>query len=174
MSQPPPLTRPLDDMHADGIQPEGEVLHPRRLRLVLILLGLVAMTVTVLITQPSLLLVVCAVCFGLGLGVLAAMLIPGASFVSIRPDALQVRILYRSIYYRWDCIGSFRVHECRVEGHMGPVFRPTSRLGLITRIVWDYAGGDAGGRPSWVPDWFGDPQRVVARLNAYRSIYAER
>jgi hypothetical protein len=165
MSQPPPLATPLDGVRADGVQLDGEVLHPRRTKLVLALLLLVAMAVGILIEQPSPTLVVCGVVLALASPVLAVSLIPGATFLSIRPDALQVRYLYRDTYFRWDSIGFFNVHESTFK-YLG------MKSWTLKRIVWDYSGADVGGRPSWVQDWFGDPERLAARLNAYCDIYS--
>jgi hypothetical protein len=99
------------------------------------------------------------------LPVIAVSLIPGATFLSIRPDALQVRYLYRDTYYRWDHIGFFSLHE-------SPIKYRGMKCGTLKTIAWEYSGGDVGGRPSWVQDWFGDPERLVARLAAYRNMYS--
>jgi hypothetical protein len=155
----------VDDTDADGVQFEGEVLQPRRLKPALIILGVLAAIVAELLTEPSTLLVVGAVVVGATLSVVSISLVPGATFVSIRPDALQVRILYRDAYYLWTYIGAISVYEYQVDDRL------PKRWGIVRRIVWEYPGTGLGGRASQIPDLFGDSERLAGRLNDYRNLY---
>jgi hypothetical protein len=115
------------------VHPEGEVLHPRRLKSALVIVGCLALVLIVPITEPSLANIAAGaffVCLGTYLRSAQA-----GRFVCVHhaePAALlRVRFLYHDTYFPLG-FGSFSSH--------------TDHGRLFKTVIWKYDDSDRGGR----------------------------
>jgi hypothetical protein len=181
--RPPTATRStatlIDEMHADRLQTKGELWRPIPTHLGMgWLIGTIAVMLTVL--SPSVLTVGIAVLLA---SVVVAMLVlplmPDASFVSIRPDALHIRSFYSDIYFRWEHIGPFWVRQ----------YQPLGYFRTRKTVVWDYDGPGVHisrwqrlGRnlpegalwaisPACIQTPHDDAEALAKKLNRYRTMY---
>lgn len=169
----------VDEVHADRLQPKGEVWRPIPTQLGMRwLIPTIAIMLTV--PPPSVLTIAIAV---LSASVVVAMCVlpfmPDASFVSIRPDALHIRSFYSDIYFRWEHIGPFCVGE----------YHPLGYFRTRKTVVWDYDGPGVhisrwqrlgrnlpGGAlwaisPTCVQTPHNDAEALAKKLNRYRRMY---
>lgn len=169
----------IDDVHADRLQPKGELWRPIPTRLGLRWTS--TLTVMMLILPPPSVLTIGIAALSASISAVMCILpfMPDASFVSIRPDALHIRSFYSDIYFRWDHIGPFCVHHYEPRGY----FRTRKT------VVWDYDGPGVHisrwqrlGRnlpqgalwaisPACVQTPHDDAEALAEKLNRYRRMY---
>ena len=162
-----------------------EVLHPRKLKWVLVLLGSAAfVAIGVALgrdpdVQPRFMVYLTIGFFGLcGLAALLQ-LIPGSSYLRLAPEGLTIRTMWRDTFYRWSDIERFGVggfatrHGPFRQRHrmIGIDFVPGYQHGGIARQLMRVSSGIAGFQGA-LPDNYGrDYEELAAYLNQLKARY---
>lgn len=160
-----------------------EVLRPRRLKWVLVLLGSAAFVAIGLAMlrdpdiQPRYMVYLTLGFFGMcGLAALLQ-LIPGSSYLRLAPDGLTIRTMWRDTTYRWSDIERFGVGEfATIHGPfrqrhrmIGIDFVPGYSRGAIARQLMRASSGISGFQGA-LPDTYGrDCEELAACLNQLKA-----